>query len=528
MVMKVSLHRGWIFPIVGVLIIIISGLIITAYIEKAIKKIIFERNGKVASVNANLLTRSIRLNDFQWYTLVDSIQVYSDTIIIKKAHAQGIHIIDLLLHQKLVMNKLVLDGGIIDMNTSLAKNNSQKPKPAFSDIVFKTILLNNLHVQIQDSSGTYTGLFNCKLTDAVLKNDSVNQNHFSVEAVESTIKNVRIAFKGGMYSSTIKQVHISSNEERVIIDSVLLIPAYGKDEFAKVAGNQVARISLSIPKLIVNQFQFQKFFNRAFTSSKITIESFDLYTFKDKRIPFVQAENRAMPMESFIKLPFSIKVDSITIHDSHIVIEEIQQTSTTSGTLTFDHVNATFAGLNNRITGDGSASADAVLKANALVMNAGSIQATFTFPQDGSPTYTVKGTISKMELNTLNPMLENMVNIHIESGYLNNLAFNFSYTDYVSKGVLDVAYENLNITALDKNESTINEIKTFLINLFTKEDKRKVGLTSKHTGVIDIKRNRKRYIFNVWWKSMLDGLKSSMGGNKKRNRDRKKNDANAS
>lgn len=524
--MKVSIHRGWIFLIVGVLVLIIGGYVCSGYIEKTITRIINDRNGKVASVHANLVTRSIHIQDLQWHTPADSIEMHSDTITISDVHAQGIHVLDLLLHQKLVVNKLILDDGTIDLNTSLTKKNSMKSKGALPDIVFKTILLNNLHVQIQDSTGTYTGLLDCELIDAIVRNDSISQNHFSVKAVKSTLKNIDIKYKAEMYRGTIKQAYIDSNVGEIVVDSVLLIPVYNKDEFAKVAGNQVARINLSIPKLIVKGFKFHEFFSRSFIASNIAIESFDLFTYKDKRIPFVRDKNRAMPMESFIKLPFSIRVDSITIKDSHIAIEEIQKTSKASGIMTFDHVNATFTRLNNRVTSDSSSTA--ILKANALLMNSGFIQATFTFPLNGSPTYTATGSISKMELTTLNPVLENMVSIHIKSGYLSNLTFDFHYTDYVSKGVLNLAYENLIITALDKNESTINEFKTFLIHLFTKENKLKAQPSSNRVGVIDIERDRKRFIFNVWWKSMLDGLKSSMGGNKKRIRDSKKNDANAS
>jgi 1-acyl-sn-glycerol-3-phosphate acyltransferase len=51
---------------------------------------------------------------------------------------------------------------------------------------------------------------------------------------------------------------------------------------------------------------------------------------------------------------------------------------------------------------------------------------------------------------------------------------------------------------------------TLLINLIIKEDKTQKMAKKKRTGTIDIPRDRKRFIFNVWWKSIFDGLKASI------------------
>jgi len=143
-------------------------------------------------------------------------------------------------------------------------------------------------------------------------------------------------------------------------------------------------------------------------------------------------------------------------------------------------------------------------------MNSGRINATFLFPLDGSATYQAEGTVSKMSFDKLNPILKSAADVEVESGYMNNLIFNFNYTDRVSRGKLEVDYEDLHILVLDKNKSTTNEFKTLLVNAFVKTNMNKDKSPVHKTAEINIERDRNRFIFNVWTKSVLDGLKNSM------------------
>ena len=195
------------------------------------------------------------------------------------------------------------------------------------------------------------------------------------------------------------------------------------------------------------------------------------------------------------------------------MIEELPEEGSESGVITFDKVNATLTGLNNRVKENDPAFA--LLDVTALLMGTGIIKVLFQLPLDGSLIYNAKGSISKMPFTKLNHVLTTMAKVRVNSGYLNNLTFNFNYTEFTSKGNLDIDYHDLQLTGLDKNKKSTNEIKTFIINAFVNNSKTQSGLaTSKKTGVINIERDRKRYIFNVWLKSILDGLKSSILGKK--------------
>ncbi len=164
----------------------------------------------------------MHLKDLQWFPPIDSTNEYPYRVIVKNIHVQGIHVLTLLLDKKLVVNKLMFDDGIVDLNTHLAKNLPKNSTPDSTNISFKAITFSKIDVRIQDSIATYTGVLNCELTNASMKSDTTV--HFSVKSVEAKVKNVRVEYTGGMYSGAIKEVYVNTHEERVIIDSILLIP----------------------------------------------------------------------------------------------------------------------------------------------------------------------------------------------------------------------------------------------------------------------------------------------------------------
>jgi hypothetical protein len=214
-------------------------------------------------------------------------------------------------------------------------------------------------------------------------------------------------------------------------------------------------------------------------------------------------------MDSFLKLPWTIQVDSTIITSSHITIEEFPEEGMVSGIVTFNDVNAILTGLNNRA--EKKDAPYAILSATSQFMG-GKIKAAFLFPLDGKSIYKAGGSISQLPFTQLNPMLK-MVNLRVESGQLNNLTFDFNYTDASSEGTIGIDYENLRLLALDKNKKSTNEFKTMLVNAFVKNNINQSKTPLKRMGVIDVERNKNRYIFNLWMISILDGLKSGMTGN---------------
>lgn len=512
--MKSFIHRNpfrWLAILLGGVVLIVSiDIALSRYIENKIHETITSIHGKVTSVHVNLSRRLVTINGVDLASDPDSVHTIHQSMKLKAISAKGISLYDLLINKKIIIEEVLLDSGMLLYTKGLTPHQLKPIHSNFNYIQIKNIHFTNTFTQIKtDSTESFSAILNGQLTDVTLTVDSLHVADYSVKTIDARAEKIIVSRPEEMYSGTIASLHLNTVKQEVIFDSIKFIPNLGKYEFAQHLGKQTARIDLCIPHLTIAGLQFDKLIDSVFVASKIEIKSFDLFVFKDKRIPFLRKENVPLPMVSFLKLPFHVKVDSIVISNSLITIEEFPEHGIKTGTVTFKEVNATLAGLDNRQEGD---HAYARLDANALLMGAGKVKALFQLPLDGSSIYTAKGSISNMSFKELNPVLTSMANVRAESGYLKDLAFDFKYNEFTSKGTINIDYENLHLIHLNTNKRSTNELKTFFMNAFVKNERSKSLSPAKKNGVIDIERDRKRYIFNVWWRSILSGLKSSILG----------------
>ena len=94
-----------------------------------------------------------------------------------------------------------------------------------------------------------------------------------------------------------------------------------------------------------------------------------------------------------------------------------------------------------------------------------------------------------------------------------------SANDDVAKGKLLFYYNDLSVEVMDKKQTTWTKIKTGIINfaandlIVNNDNPTKSG--KMKTGVIQFQRDKEKGIINFLWKSVLSGLKSTMGFNSK-------------
>ena len=485
-------------------VLTIAYIFLVSHIENIVEAKLVDIHGKSKSIEVDLLTRSVYLEKPE---ILPSREIPLG-IQLNFLEVKGIQLYALLVHETFAINTIRADSGKILYNKAIEKiRNDTIPQKARSFTV-QNLLLTNLICEIRtDTLIDFSSSVDFEATGVEINLSNLS---YKLKSLKLNSRENNFSRSSGMYGMTIDQLRYSSEDQKIIVDSFLLIPNYGKYEFGRQKGEQVGRINVSVPKLVIEGIAVDEIIDTAFTASKIQITSFDLHSFKDKRVPFLRTKHILLPMECFQQLPYPIAADTIIITDSRVTIEEIPETGTESGSVTIDHINAACGLITNRY--HQRVPKYAALKASGLIMNQGEIKAVFSLPLDGSPTYFTTGSISDFPFEKLNPALENLAWFKIESGKLNNMKFNFRYTDLLSTGTMEIDYEDLRIIGLKKNTDDESDIKTFVINTIVKNSKNGEVDKLKRTGTINIERDRRRYIFNIWWKSLLDGLGSSILG----------------
>jgi hypothetical protein len=500
------------------LIILLAGGILSYYARKKAEERLASVGITLGSFQINLFTQSLSVEDLDMNFAGDSAQAVPQLAHIESITLSGISLYDLLIHNKIVINKVTLEDGNIRYNRNVEFNDS----PANSNSRLKGItihgfIIRNLRAEIaKDSLLEYSGILKNLAISTIQFSDSLGFNLSTIK-IEAEIKNSVINHEGGFYQSTIGSVKISSSEKKLSVDSVLLRPNYPKYRFARRVGKQTDRFNAFIQKIDVDGLNYNDLMDSSFVASKIEITSGEVLAFRDKRMPFKETKHKPLPVAALKKLPFSVEVDTIKIRDSNITYEEFPEDGFQSGKILFANLNATISNVSNRTYYNKSKYAK--LEASAKLMGRGLIEASFLLPLVENQPYHAKGKITNMSLHHLNPALENLAFVSIEEGKLNALNFNFDYNDKVSNGTLIINYENLKMKGLKKQKETIeNELKTFLLNTFLKSDKDKTVPTAKRTGEISFERDTKRQVFNFWWKSLYSGIKETLknSGSKKK------------
>jgi hypothetical protein len=499
--MRLSRRRLWIAALIIVIsaaiIIAAAGPILSYFLREKIKARLEAADIRISSLSINLFTRSISVKDLEW----------SDKARVKEAYAGGIRIVPLLREKKISLRNLTFSNGSVDFKVdTTARADSAKVK----SIDIDKITFNNIDVKVHSDTATeYSG--NVGL---ILYHLRIDSGKYDFRNVEVNVKDVLIHHEGALADFMMKSATFDKELMKLHIDSLQLKPLYNKTEFAKKVKSQDTRTTLAIASIDatgVNMGVHMQ--DTAIMVSSITINGPMVHAYKNKKYPFTRKEKFPLPMESFRALKFGIEVDSIKVHDGKITYEELPAEGFNTAWITFEDVEVTMNSVNNRDFKN--LSGYSTLEASAHVMKTGQIKATFKVPLGSRKNYSAEGTVRDLPLRELNPLLKDLAFVEMASGKLNRMDFAFNYDDNISRGQLNFDYRDLKILGLKKErDKDVSPLKTLVLNAVKNDD--------NLTGGIDVKRNQRKAVFNLWTISIADGIMNGLMPRRKDKKDKGK------
>lgn len=516
--------------IAGIIVLVavalwVGGIYLSQKYETLLRKKIAENlpesiSADFSSLKINLFNRAIALKDLEIIYghpegKCDTSSFSSQEIILR-----GISLTDLLFnecilinHAKIINSSAVLHRDCIRETNSLAEHLfSSDQKSAFAFIQIANLHLQDFHIHyFQDSASLETNVNSItKNLKLPLRNDPFNID--DTESINLTLSEFIMIPSDRKYTITLKSLSINSDEMTIQADSLSIKPRLGKFEFGQKTGRQTDRFDVSIPRIVVNNIPVKNLADSSFMAEKISVHSADLKVFRDKRLPFIKHHNTPIPAVMVQRLPFLVDIDSVTIHDASVQYEEFpaDMEGTQSGVIRFSALNASAYNVSNHFTDNGPKYID--LDVQARFMNSGMLAVSFDIPYDTTKAHRVEGNLRDFELTDLNPMLKHLAMIQVNSGRMTYMPFSFSYDDNTSTGEVELNYEKLKVISLQEKKDGllgINELKTFLINIFLRKNKNENLPKEKRTGAISFQRDKKRSVFNYMWNSLFSGIKAS-------------------
>ena len=219
---------------------------------------------------------------------------------------------------------------------------------------------------------------------------------------------------------------------------------------------------------------------------------------------------KPMPMESLVSLPIDVRVGQVRLGTTRFEYEEYPKEGEKTGVLTIVGLRGTMAPLLNRPR-QGDPAFITVRTAGSL-MGSGLVTATTRMPLHKGAFYEVEGAFHDLDVTKLNNPAENLGQLHLESGLLNSLDFQFEMGEERATGKIVGEYHDLVADKLKEKNGTLktDKLKSFALKrLIIPRDKDKSLPVSKRTGKVDYKRDKRRYFSYYLLHSLLVGVKSS-------------------
>ena len=488
-----------------VLVLIVGERILSAWLEKQIRRRAADAHVELGSVSVSIFTRSARLSNIRWSAdtipTIDSVSSAS----IEKLTIKGIRIYPFVSDKRIVVRSVLIENGDLQMLYSPDRQKTNTDTVAtFNGINIESIHLTNTTFSVAtDSLTTWTGTIDIKLGMVALTDPGNPLRLSSYEAVYADLEldHAKMSEVNGYNDLQIGHLSFDRHRKTLICDSIVVTPRYSKVEYARKRGTQSTWTAVSIPRIEVTGLDLKSHLDTTFTATRITIAHARIDAFRDRRVPLLRKTQIPMPMSAFRKLAFAVEIDSIVVDDMQVVYEHFAEEAFKPGLIRFEKLNGLFLNVNNREYDN--VPQVTTLDATTRIMGKGELKAHFDFPLSATARYRAKGSVRELPLASLNPILEHAVFISIESGDLQELQFEFTYNNDRSEGTLEIDYDNLKINGLTKDrKADTDQFKTLIANIAIRNKRARAG-------AISAERDKRRFIIHFWAASLFDGIKNA-------------------
>jgi hypothetical protein len=352
-----------------------------------------------------------------------------------------------------------------------------------------------------------------------INSGTVNRNYGYPEAsvFELKLEDASFTSRDSLYAFQVKGITADPVRQELMVDSFSMLPLQSEYRFARDVGHRVDRISLQVEKLMLERIDLHYLISeQAFLVGKITIVHPLLEVFKDKRMQPPLPAPKPMLQESLKLVPVAFRLDSLLLVKGNIQYREHAPDADKPGNISFQDVYMSAYNISNI---DSLWKRELMMEADVetIFMGQSLLKLNMDFPlHRKDQLHRISGEMRELSLPSLNNMLENTAFASVESGHVFTLKFDMQLDSHDSRGEMQFAYRDLKIKLLSKENpddpSLKENIKSLLANwLVVKSNNPDNHTKPLRIGEIAFVRDPEKSFFNYWWKSLLSGIKGSVG-----------------
>ena len=334
----------------------------------------------------------------------------------------------------------------------------------------------------------------------------INQFDFAAKKIVSVSPN-------GMHSYTAGGLVYSNASNSMAIDSFSVHPNYTDYNFTSRYEYQTSRIEAVFSKVWFYDFYAADYISSGnLVSTWIEIGKMDMKVFRDKRVEFRHI-NRPVFQNLIYDYPYNIQIDSIGLLEGNVTYAEHAEEANKSGSISFNEINAKIYKISND-TIYKTNSAFLEFKGNALLMGKGRMTILLKGRIfDSHNRFSLDGTLSELDANELNPILEKSAYVYATSGKIDAMNFRFTADNTKATGEMTMLYHDLHLTVKNKRTDDTTAFRERFISFVANRrvlDSNPVPGGEVRVGIIDSERDPERFLIHYCFRALLSGMKSSL------------------
>lgn len=495
------------------LLALIAGLIL--FSNFLANKIISDKLKKPDADNLQILFQDIETQMFLRSIKLTNVLIQQpeseEQIKIKELEISGLKLLSLLVKKTFVAEKISVSGAELNATSPLKLSHFKKPNTSF---VIKNLEIIRAKILVYPPSGNNndTLFFSCLnfagknfhlgKAEKTQSNKPKTFNQF-----QANFSNTVFNFPDKLYQIQLDELKFNSENQLATLDKGRLITRYSKYEIGQKTGVETDWYEISFDGLDIEKFDLNYFLGKnGPVTGNVFLKNFNAKIFRDKHLPFPDKPETKLPGQHLENLPFQVHCDSLQIHNANIEYSERPENSSAESVVSFRQMQATIYNLSNT---DSLITGLTRIKASAKVMNQSLLKAEFEIPnkQFQGP-HKVTGSLQPIHVAAFNPVITPNAFVRVENGKINTFRFNFEYNNFHSKGTLTLEYEKLKMHFLDQEDGSKKVLKSVFANSFLIKKENLKTSKSYTQGEISFERDKKKSVFNYWWKSVLSGIES--------------------
>lgn len=335
------------------------------------------------------------------------------------------------------------------------------------------------------------------------------------EEVEAGIESVYFLSKDKKYRFGADDLKFNSKQKTLSISEAYSKPLLGEDAFANSYSYQKDRFEVGMQDIVLKGILMETVFDGKLMASELNIQHTTAYISRDLNKPLEKKSKVGnYPSQLIVDLDFPINIEKANLPNVLVQYREKQVESQKKGTITFENSTIQITNITN-IENEIEKNNRMAIDFRSSVLGKIPLKGNFTFILGSSSgRFTAVGhTQEPFDAAVFNKIAEPMALIHIRSGDIRSIDFDLKGNDHSARGKLTMKYNDLKVNVLKKEEGTPDLEKkglvTFFANLVVQNSNPRNG--ELYIAFPEYERNIYKSFFNLVWKTILTGMKATVG-----------------